>query len=76
MTHFQPRLLIKNGTLIDDPVPNTLVVVEGNRIAMSAPPMAGSGRRAPWPPVERVAISDEDLVIAPLNIGGTAKCPN
>ena len=37
MTHFRPRLLIKNGTLIDgrgcDPVPNMLVVVEGNRIA-------------------------------------------
>ena len=36
MTDAQPRLLIKNGTLIDgsggDPVPNTLVVVEGNRI--------------------------------------------
>ena len=29
MTHFRPRLLIKNGTLIDgsgcDPIPNTLV---------------------------------------------------
>jgi hypothetical protein len=35
MTNSRPRLLIKNGTLIDgkgcDPVPNTLVVVEGNR---------------------------------------------
>jgi hypothetical protein len=41
MTHFRPRLLIKNGTLIDgsgcDPVPNTLVVVEGNRIAHVGP---------------------------------------
>ena len=41
MTNSSPRLLIKNGTLIDgsgrDPVPNTLVVVEGNRIShMSA----------------------------------------
>jgi len=36
MTKSSPRLLIKNGTLIDgsarDPVPNTLVLVEGNRI--------------------------------------------
>jgi len=36
MTNSSPRLLIKNGTLIDgsgrDPVTNTLVVVEGNRI--------------------------------------------
>jgi hypothetical protein len=40
MTHFRPRLLIKNGTLIDgrgcDPVPNMLVVVEGNRPASNA----------------------------------------
>ena len=36
MTNSSPRLLIKNGTLIDgsgsDPVTNTLVVVDGNRI--------------------------------------------
>jgi imidazolonepropionase-like amidohydrolase len=36
MTDVRPRLLIRNGTLIDgsgcDPVPNTLVVVQGNRI--------------------------------------------
>ena len=36
MTNSSPRLLIKNGTVIDgsgrDPVRNTLVVVEGNRI--------------------------------------------
>ena len=41
MTDAQPRLLIKNGTLIDgsgcDPVPNTLVVVQGNRIARVGP---------------------------------------
>ena len=41
MTNSRPRLLIKNGTLIDgsgcDPVPNTLVVVEGNRIAHVGP---------------------------------------
>ena len=41
MTDAQPRLLIKNGTLIDgsgcDPVPNTLVVVQGNRIAHVGP---------------------------------------
>ena len=37
MTNSSPRLLIKNGTLIDgsgrDPVANALVVVEGNRIS-------------------------------------------
>jgi imidazolonepropionase-like amidohydrolase len=41
MTDAQPRLLIRNGTLIDgsggDPVPNTLVVVEGNRITHIGP---------------------------------------
>jgi imidazolonepropionase-like amidohydrolase len=41
MTDAQPRLLIRNGTLIDgsgcDPVPNTLVVVEGNRITHVGP---------------------------------------
>jgi imidazolonepropionase-like amidohydrolase len=41
MTDAQPRLLIKNGTLIDgsgaDPVPNTLVVVQGNRITHIGP---------------------------------------
>src|SRR5215471_2380348 len=41
MTTPPPRLLIKNGTLIDgsgrDPVPNALVVVEGNRITHVSP---------------------------------------
>jgi len=41
MSDAQPRLLIKNGTLIDgsggDPVPNTLVVVEGNRVTHIGP---------------------------------------
>src|ERR1700745_2219056 len=41
MTDAQPRLLIRNGTLIDgsgrDPVRNTLVVVEGSRIAPVGP---------------------------------------
>src|ERR1700745_4021669 len=41
MTDAQPRLLIRNGTLIDgsgcDPARNTLVVVEGNRIAHVGP---------------------------------------
>ncbi len=41
MTDAQPRLLIRNGTLIDgsgcDPVPKTLVVVEGNRITHVGP---------------------------------------
>src|ERR1700731_3683489 len=57
MTHFRPRLLIKNGTLIDgrgcDPVPNMLVVVEGNRIAHVGP---ADGRLRPERP--------EDTVIA------------
>jgi len=41
MTDTQPRLLIKNGTLIDgsgrDPVPNTLVIIHKNRIAHVGP---------------------------------------
>jgi imidazolonepropionase-like amidohydrolase len=41
MTDAQPRLLIRAGTLIDgsgcDPVPNTLVVVQGNRITHVGP---------------------------------------
>ena len=48
MTNSSPRLLIKNGTLIDgsgrDPVTNTLVVVEGNRIGHIGD-AAGSVRR-------------------------------
>ena len=44
MTTEQPRLLIKNGILIDgsgrDPVTNTLVVVEGNRITHVGPTCA------------------------------------
>ena len=55
MTHFRPRLLIKNGTLIDgrgcDPVPNTLVVVEGNRIAHVGP---ADGRLRPGSPDDTV----------------------
>ena len=55
MTHFRPRLLIKNGTLIDgsgcDPVPNTLVVVEGNRIAHVGP---ADGRLRPESPDDTV----------------------
>jgi imidazolonepropionase-like amidohydrolase len=55
MTHFRPRLLIKNGTLIDgsgcNPAPNTLVVVEGNRIAHVGP--ADGGLR-PESPDDRV----------------------
>jgi imidazolonepropionase-like amidohydrolase len=55
MTNSPPRLLIKNGTLIDgrgrDPVPNTLVVVEGNRIADVGP---ADGRLRPESPDDRV----------------------
>ena len=55
MTHFRPRLLIKNGTLIDgrgcDPVPNMLVVVEGNRIAHVGP---ADGRLRPESPEDTV----------------------
>src|SRR5580692_2134201 len=55
MTHLRPRLLIKNGTLIDgrgcDPVPNMLVVVEGNRIAHVGP---ADGRLRPESPEDTV----------------------
>src|SRR5580704_17107608 len=55
MTNSRPRLLIKNGTLIDgkgcDPVPNTLVVVEGNRIAHVGP---ADGRVRPESPDDTV----------------------
>src|SRR5580700_4789492 len=55
MTHFRPRLLIKNGVLIDgrgcDPVPNMLVVVEGNRIAHVGP---ADGRLRPESPEDTV----------------------
>jgi imidazolonepropionase-like amidohydrolase len=55
MTNSQPRLLIENGTLIDgrgcDPVPNTLVVVEGNRIAHVGP---ADGRLRPGSPEDTV----------------------
>ena len=51
MTNSQPRLLIEKGTLIDgrgcDPVPNTLVVVEGNRIAHVGPANARLRPRSP-----------------------------
>ena len=55
MTTEQPRLLIKNGILIDgsghDPITNTLVVAEGNRITHVGP--AGSSVR-PESPEDRV----------------------
>jgi imidazolonepropionase-like amidohydrolase len=55
MTNSRPRLLIKNGTLIggkgSDPVPNTLVVVEGNRIARVGP---ADGRLQPESPDDTV----------------------
>jgi imidazolonepropionase-like amidohydrolase len=55
MTNSRPRLLIKKGTLIDgkgcDPVPNTLVVVEGNRIAHVGP---ADGRLQPESPDDTV----------------------
>jgi imidazolonepropionase-like amidohydrolase len=55
MTNSRPRLLIENGTLIDgrgcDPVPNTLVVVEGNRIAHVGP---ADGRLRPGSPDDTV----------------------
>src|SRR6267142_3160952 len=55
MTHFRPRLLIKNGTLIDgsvcNPLPNTLVVVEVNRIANFGP---ADGRLRPESPDDTV----------------------
>jgi len=54
MTHFRPRLLIKNGTLIDgsrcDPVPNTLAPVI--IITTSTEPSRPAVERSPlqeWP---------------------------
>jgi hypothetical protein len=51
MTKFRPRLRIKNGILIDgsgcDPVANTLVVVEGNRIAYVGPADGGLRPESP-----------------------------
>jgi imidazolonepropionase-like amidohydrolase len=36
MSNSSPRLIVKNGNLIDgsgrDPIPNALVIIEGNRI--------------------------------------------
>ena len=47
MTHAGPRLLIKNGTLIDGAgpksIPNTLIAVDGNRISHVGP-MSGAMR--------------------------------
>lgn len=47
MTHVGPRLLIKNGTLIDgagpESIPNTLIAVDGNRISHVGP-MSGAMR--------------------------------
>ena len=51
MAPDQPRLLIRNGTLIDgsgrDPVPNTLIVVEGKRIAHVGRPDGGTRPECP-----------------------------
>jgi hypothetical protein len=55
MTNSSPRLLIKNGTVIDgsgrDPVTNTLVVVEGNRISHAG---RGDGSLRPESPDDTV----------------------
>jgi len=70
MTHFRPRLLIKNGTLIDgsgcDPVPNTLVVVEGNRIAHGGP---ADGRLRPESPDDTVIDAAGNLYVSNLGDG-------
>ncbi len=55
MAQAQPRLLIKNGTLVDgsgrDPVPNTLIAVEGNRVTRVG---RADGAMRPESPGDRV----------------------
>jgi imidazolonepropionase-like amidohydrolase len=76
MTYFRPRLLIKNGTLIDgsgcDPVPNTLVVVEGNRIAYVGP---ADGRLRPESPDDRVIDAAGKFILPALSTRiATSRC--
>jgi imidazolonepropionase-like amidohydrolase len=51
MTHAGPRLLIKNGTLIDGTgpasIPNTLIAVDGNRISHVGPMSAAMRPETP-----------------------------
>jgi len=51
MTHAGPRLLIKNGTLIDgagpESIPNTLIAVDGNRISHVGPMSAAMRPETP-----------------------------
>jgi imidazolonepropionase-like amidohydrolase len=51
MTHAGPRLIIKNGTLIDglghDPIPNAVIAIEGNRISHVGPPGAAMRPETP-----------------------------
>jgi imidazolonepropionase-like amidohydrolase len=55
MTNSSPQLLIRNGTLVDgsgrDPVPNALVIVEGNRITRAGP---SGGAMRPESPDDRI----------------------
>ena len=51
MTHAGPRLLIKNGTLIDgagpESIPNALIAVDGNRISHVGPYVRRDARGNP-----------------------------
>jgi imidazolonepropionase-like amidohydrolase len=51
MTHAHPRLIIKNGTLIDgsgrEPTTNVVIAVEGNRISHVGPPGAAMRPETP-----------------------------
>jgi imidazolonepropionase-like amidohydrolase len=51
MTHAHPRLIIKNGTLIDgsgrEPTTNSVIAVEGNRISHVGPPGAAMRPQTP-----------------------------
>jgi imidazolonepropionase-like amidohydrolase len=67
MTSERPRLLIKNGTLIDgsgrDPIANTLVVVQGNRITHVG---RADGRVAPESPDDTVIDADGKFILPGL----------
>ena len=65
------RLLIKNGTLIDgsggDPVPNRLLVVDGNRITRVG---ETDGSTAPETPNDRVIDATGKFILPGLGHGG------
>ena len=67
MTNSAPQLLIRNGTLIDgsggDPLANTLVVVEGNRISHVG---GGEGSVRPVSPDDRVIDASGKFILPGL----------